>query len=222
MVHVVGGSIGFLTGAAALYFEKGSFPHRLAGNAFLMSMLTMAVSAAYLAVLINDVTVFGAIFTIYLVATAWVAAKRKDGAIGTFETWALLFALAVAAIEFVCGVQAQASPTGRFWNYPPGPYYVLATIAMIAVGFDLKVIARGGISGAARVARHLWRMCFALFIATLSFLGQGLRTVVIAHPYILLLALAPLIAMIVWLIRVRLTKWYTLGAPPIRVTASAK
>jgi uncharacterized membrane protein len=217
LAHIVAGSIGALSGAAALTFAKGSSPHRAAGNAFLVAMLTMSVSAAYLAVLIHDVTVFGAIFTVYLVATAWVAAKRRDGCTGAFEVIALMFALGVAATEFVFGVQAQASTTGRYWNYPPGPYFVLASVAMLAVGMDLKVIMLGGISGAARIARHLWRMCFALFIAVLSFIGQGLRTVLpLTTPgalYVLLFALLPLALMIFWLVRVRLTNWYRKDAP---------
>jgi hypothetical protein len=117
----------------------------------------MSISAAYLAVLIHDVTVFGAIFAAYLVATAWVAARRPDGNTGTFEAVALLFALGVAATEFVFGVQAQTSATGRYWNYPPGPYFVLASIAMLAVAFDLfsqppakieAMLRRLGIDGA--------------------------------------------------------------------------
>jgi uncharacterized membrane protein len=217
LVHIVAGSISALSGAAALYFTKGSNPHRAAGTAFLVAMLTMSVSAAYLAVLIHDVTVFGAIFTIYLVATAWVAAKRSDGQTGAFEVVALLFALGVAATEFVFGVQAQASATGRYWNYPPAPYFVLTSVAMLAVSMDLKVIMRGGISGAARIARHLWRMCFALFIAVLSFIGQGLKSILpLTTPgalYVLLIALVPLVLMIYWLVRVRLTNWYQKAAP---------
>src|SRR6185295_5560648 len=106
LVHIAAGSIAALAGVAALSFAKGSNRHRAAGTAFLVAMLIMSVSAAYLAVLIHDVTVFGAIFTIYLVATAWVAAKRQDGSAGTFEVIALLFALGVAGTEFVFGGQA--------------------------------------------------------------------------------------------------------------------
>ena len=217
VVHIVAGSVAALSGTAALYFGKGTGLHRAAGTVFFLSMLTMSISAAYLAVLIQDVTVFGAIFTIYLVVTAWVAARRKDGPTGSLEVIALLFALGVAATEFVFGVQASTSVTDRYWNYPPGPYFVLAGIVMLAVGMDLKVIMRGGISGAARIARHLWRMCFALFIAAVSFVGQGLKSVLpLTTPgalYVLLIALVPLILMIFWFLRVRLTNWYRKSAP---------
>jgi hypothetical protein len=38
------------------------------------------------------------------------------------------------------------------------------------------MLARGGVLGAKRIARHLWRMCFGLFIAAGSFfLGPSNR-----------------------------------------------
>ncbi len=52
-------------------------------------------------------------------------------------------------------------------------YYVFCALALFFAALDFKVILQGGISGAARIARHLWRMCFALFFAAGSFfLGQ--------------------------------------------------
>jgi len=220
LVHIAAGSLAALSGAAALYYSKGSGPHRNAGNLFFGSMLVMAATGGYLAYLIHDVSVFGGIFTFYLVGTAWVTVKRGEGsAAGGFEVVALLFALGIAAVEFVFGVEATASANGRFWNYPPGPYFGLAAICTFAALLDLKVVVRGGISGAARIARHLWRMCFALAGALASFVGQGLRSVLpLSTPgakYVLLLALVPLLLMIFWLIRVRLTNWYGKAAAQV-------
>jgi hypothetical protein len=183
----------------------------------------MSVSAAYLAIRIQDITVFGAVLTVYLAATGWRAATQRDGRTGSFEIGALLFALGLAAVELICALQAATSPTGRFMGYSPGPYLAVTVVATLAAAFDLKVIMRGGISGAARIARHLWRVCYALFIAAVSFLGQGLRPVLIAYPYILLLAVVPLLVMIYWLIRVRFTKWHAATLQPaVLVNASAK
>jgi hypothetical protein len=45
-------------------------------------------------------------------------------------------------------------------------------VLLAAVG-DVRMLARGGITGARRIGRHAWRMSFGLFIATGSFfLGQ--------------------------------------------------
>jgi hypothetical protein len=77
------------------------------------------------------------------------------------------------------------------------------------------MILRGGISGAQRIARHLWRMCFALFFAAaFFFLGQQqvLPKVIRGSPFLVVLALAPLILMIFWLFRVRFSKRFKSGA----------
>ena len=72
------------------------------------------------------------------------------------------------------------------------------------------MIRRGGIAGVARVARHLWRMCFAFFVASGSlFLGQPqvFPKVLRSSPLLIGLALAPLAFLIFWMIRVRLPRW---------------
>jgi len=218
-LHIAAGGIAVLSGAAALSFAKGAPAHRSAGNAFFLSMLTMSASAAYLAVLIQDVNVFVALFTFYLVATAWAAIERKEGSAGRFEVVAFLFALCLAGIEAYLGSQAAKSATGRFMDTSAGSYFFIASLAAFAALLDLKVVVAGGISGAARIARHLWRMCFAMFVALLSFMVQGLRNVLTPSmpetKYVFVLALLPLAAMTYWLIRVRLTNWW-MHAPAIR------
>ena len=70
------------------------------------------------------------------------------------------------------------------------------------------MIVRNGIAGTQRLARHLWRMCFALFIASASvFLArQQLFPVFMRKTGMLILvSVAPLLVMIYWLIRLRLS-----------------
>lgn len=65
-----------------------------------------------------------------------------------------------------------------------------------------------------RIARHLWRKCFALFFASaFFFLGQQ-RVVAFMHhsPLLLVPALAPSVLMIFRMVRVRLTNGFK---PPI-------
>jgi uncharacterized membrane protein len=49
-VHITAGILGILSGSAAMSFRKGSSRHVLAGRVFVVSMLTMAAAAVYLAV----------------------------------------------------------------------------------------------------------------------------------------------------------------------------
>jgi hypothetical protein len=73
------------------------------------------------------------------------------------------------------------------------------------------MIRTGGLFGAQRIARHLWRMCFSLFIASGSFfLGQAkvIPKPIRIVPLLAIPALLPLVLMFYWLLRVRFTKWY--------------
>jgi hypothetical protein len=74
---------------------------------------------------------------------------------------------------------------------------------------DLKFIIRGKLSATQRISRHLWRMCFAFFVATGSFFfGQQdvLPQAVRGSPILVVLALAPIALTLFWLVWVRFSK----------------
>src|SRR5579864_9511453 len=80
IVHICGGTLGLLSGIAAMSFRKGSPRHVLAGKVFVASMLTMAVAAVYLAIVKHQPNnIGGGILTFYLIGTAWLTARRRDG-----------------------------------------------------------------------------------------------------------------------------------------------
>lgn len=71
------------------------------------------------------------------------------------------------------------------------------------------MLVRGGLSGKKRLVRHLWRMSFALFIATGSFfLGQQQVFPAFLRGSVLLLVLRimPLVLMVFWLLHVGFAK----------------
>lgn len=84
----------------------------------------------------------------------------------------------------------------------------LGSVVILAAAGDVRMLVRGGVFGRQRIARHLWRMCFGLFIATGSFLAQRRVMVFLGGPKIMLLAPLPLILMIFWLVRVRFKNAY--------------
>jgi hypothetical protein len=47
--------------------------------------------------------------------------------------------------------------------------FILAAVLLLAAAGDARVLRFGQPRGRPRLARHLWRMCFALFIAAGSF-----------------------------------------------------
>jgi uncharacterized membrane protein len=212
VLHICAGTLGLLSGAAAMTFRKGSRGHRIAGNAFVLSMLTMGAGAVYLAVLKSQVTnIFGGLLTFYMVGTAWATARRKDtdkdGETRLFDWCALLLALAVGGSQITFGVEAALSPTGLKYGYPAGMFVPMGVIVLIAAAGDVRMLARGGIHGTRRIARHLWRMCFGLFIASGSlFLGQQqvFPAALRGTSVLLFLAFLPLLLLIFWMIRVRM------------------
>ena len=173
-LHISGGITGILSGAVAMTFRKGSRWHGIAGNAFVVSMLTMAGCGAAMAVIKNQPSnILGGTLTLYLVATAWMTARRADGKTGMFERLALGFALVVGIAEMGLGIRVLIHPAEKAPGVPAAMYFIFATIIFLAAAGDIRMLARGGVSGTKRLVRHLWRMCFSLFIATGSFfLGQ--------------------------------------------------
>ena len=209
ILHVCGGIVGLLSGAAAVCFRKGSRLHAEAGNVFVASMLTMAAAGVTLAVMkFQPGNILGGALTMYLVGTSWMTAKGKHREAGIFDWSAFLLAFSLAGIELRWGIEAAMSPGGLKYDYPPGPYFFMGSVALMAGVGDLRMIVRQGIAGAPRLARHLWRMCFALFIASGSvFLARQRLFPVFMHKtgMLIFLSVAPLLVMIYWLIRMRLS-----------------
>jgi hypothetical protein len=132
--------------------------------------------------------------------------SRGESAVGLFEKGALIAVMGVVGALLIFGIRAARIPLAAPGAY--GPYFVFATFAAFAAALDFVVILRGGVSGAARIARHLWRMCFALFFtAAFFFLGQQgiMPKVMRGSPILFVPALLPLAVMAFWLVRVRLT-----------------
>jgi hypothetical protein len=81
-------------------------------------------------------------------------------------------------------------------------------MTLAAIG-DIRVLRSGPLAGGRRLARHLWRMCFALFIAAGSFFSIEERVAkVLPEPFTTgpMRALPILLlfgAMFYWLWRVR-------------------
>jgi uncharacterized membrane protein len=211
-IHITAGTLGMLSGFVAVFLRKGSRRHGIAGNVFVVAMLTLAASGTFLAIMKSQVTnVLGGVLTFYLVSTAWVTARRKDGKSGLFDWVALLFALAVGATEMTLGVEAAQSQTGLKYGYPAGIYFFIGGVVLLAAVGDVRMLVRGGISGTQRIARHLWRMCFGLFIAAASiFLArpQFFPALLRKTGALTFLSYLPLLLMIFWLIRIRVTKTF--------------
>ena len=203
-IHAGGAAIGLVAGAAALVFRKGAKWHRSSGRVFLISMLVMAVSAMPLAYMANKtMDIFSGMLVCYLVLTSWSTLRQKH-----MRTEIGLLVLGAITLAGYLWVEWEAARTGIGRpDVPTGAGYVFATIIALALIGDGWRILQGEAARTRQIIRHLWRMCFALFLATVSFFLSrahlfpgGVRESGILY----LFALAPILLMAFWWGRTRL------------------
>ncbi|MBC7767372.1 MAG: hypothetical protein H7124_01150 [Phycisphaerales bacterium] len=173
------------------------------------SMVVMALTAAFVGISDRGNAVAAGL-TIYMVFTGWMTARRKRFRAGPTEIGAFLVAATFAALGYA---SAFAIATGA--REAENPLILTATLvvstfmALAAIG-DLSLMLRPGVSNAHRIARHLWRMCFGLFIAVGSFAAQGAEALPAAWPRIeMLLGSMALVLLVMsfWIVRVLFTSW---------------
>ena len=217
-IHISSALVGLLSGWTAFLFRKGSRRHGIVGDVFVAAMLSMCASAVTLAVMKQQTgNIVGGLLTAYLVSTAWLTAKRREGEAGRFEWGAMLLAFTLGVTNWFLGVAVLRSPTGPADGVPAAAYLIFGSIALLAAAGDARMLVRGGVFGGPRLARHLWRMSTALLIATLSALaGKRVEYIPAAirnvHVFGMSIVYMPifgiLILMIFWLFRVRLSRRY--------------
>lgn len=207
LLHIIGGLIGLTSGAVALSAPKGGRLHRKSGMVFVYAMLIMSTSGAIMAALMPErISVIAGMLTFYLVVTALLTVRR-----GLNFAWidiaAMLFGLVVGLLSITFAIQGLS--TGNADGLAPMGF-IFGTVALLATAGDIRMLLRRGISWAQRIARHLWRMCLALWIAAASFfLGQAdmfpesLRIMPLLCTPVLLVFLL----MFYWLVRVLLLQW---------------
>ena len=207
ILHICSGVSGVLSGGTAVFLRKGSRRHRVAGNVFVLSMIGLSLSAIYLALVKSESSnVLAGTFTSYLVITAWTTARRNERQTGFLDWIGLLAIIAIITGYTMFGLEAARSVKGSKDGVPAGMYFFMGCVGLLAAVGDVRMLVSRGVSGTSRLARHLWRMCFALFIASGSiFLARPhLFPAFMRRTYILaVLGFLPLILMVFWLFRVR-------------------
>jgi uncharacterized membrane protein len=207
-IHILAGIVALVSGAVALAAAKGARLHRRSGTLFVYAMVTMALLGAAIAMIRGaapSINVPAGLTTAYLVVTALMTVRPRSSWSRPVDRAAMVFGFVVGAASIIFGIVTLATVTGP----AKGMAYPLFLFGMVGLGggkSDLKVIRNGGLGGTARLRRHLWRMCLALFIATGSFfLGQAqvFPAPVRDSGLLAVPVFAVLAAMLYWLWRVR-------------------
>lgn len=209
-LHIGGGTLGLIFGAIAIFAKKGATVHRIVGRVFVAAMFVSYLIGALVAPFLNEgqrPNFVAAILALTLLITGVLAAKRRNPAVGWVEYLGLLAALFVVVAGGVFMLQAASHPSGTVDGSPPQAFILFIAIGSVCVLEDLWLCIKGSITGATRLSRHLWRMCMSLFIASASFfLGQQkmLPSDFVDSFWLFVPVLFPLVAMLIWLVVVRL------------------
>ena len=209
LLHILAGGVGLVAGFVALYAAKGDVLHRKIGMVFVYAMLTMSICGTTIAAVRGvapAINVPVGLLTAYLVVTALTTVRPPTAGSRWLDLGGMLVALSVGVTDLGFGFEALASPGGKRHGIPALPFFLFGVVGLLASAGDVRVMRSGALRGAARVARHLWRMCFALFIAALSFFIGQAKVIPrpVRNPALLALpVLAVLVTMLYWLWRVR-------------------
>jgi uncharacterized membrane protein len=200
--HILGGALALVFGYVALYATKGATVHRKSGTGFVYAMVLMSLSGALIATLNgSQVSVVAGLITFYFVVTALFTVRSRPETSQWIERAAMAYAVVLGLAAFGTGFSLLGS--GR---PETAPIFVFGIVAVLAAAGDFRVIRAGTIPGARRITRHLWRMCFAMWVAAASFFWgpQGRVPEVIRIPALLAAAvLLPIAVMLYWLLRIR-------------------
>jgi hypothetical protein len=211
IIHFGAGLVGLVSGFLAIAVPKGGRLHRRAGIIFVFAMITGGIFASGIAAYEHKVaSVIGGIFTAYLVFTAFTTVRplagRSAHAVNVAVTLVGSF---LALIQLKPIAMALSNPTRVTNGVPALMTAFIGTVTVLASIGDWRLLRAGTITGVRRLARHLWRMCFGLFIASGSFffgqtkfLPEPLRIL----PLLGALGVSPLLVLVYWLWRVRLRK----------------
>lgn len=211
--HIGTALIAIIAGTVAIAVAKGGKLHKQSGMVFSVTM----IAAGFFAVVVaayegNSGSVVAGFLIAYFVYTAVTTVKPVAWSGRRVDVALMIFAFAVAAASYWYGVVAWNLPGHALKGVPAGMRFFMATVILLAAIGDARMIREGGLRGAPRIARHLWRMCYGLFIATgsffigqMKFIPEPIRFV----PLLFTLGIAPLVILLYWMWRVRLRRRLT-------------
>ena len=202
-LHVLAGAIAVLSGFLALFALKGLRLHRRSGTVFVFAMLVMALSGAVIAVGRPGaaMNIPAGLVTAYLVITGVLTVQPSTERSRRAEHAAMVAAF---ALSLLCAIAAVISAGGGNAGFV-APIVLFGLVVLGAGIGDRRMLRMGRLTGSARLRRHLWRMCLALFIAAGSFFLGPARRIPdpLRQPAFRLLPFVALAAMVYWLWRYR-------------------
>ena len=205
-IHILAGALALVFGYVALFASKGATLHRRSGLGFVMAMGVMSLTGALVASLKPDRgSIIAGLLTFYFVVTGLLTVRPVPGQ-RRIETVAMMWAFVLGLFAIWAGwwLAQRGRPEAA-------PMFLFAALSIGGAIGDLKMIRAGGLQGKPRIRRHLWRLCFAMWVAAASFFWgpRGRVPEIIYIPALLPIpVLTPIVLMVYWLIRIRVKKTF--------------
>ena len=206
--HATMGVTALTSGIIAIATRKGGNVHRRAGTVFVYAMIAMGLTAVGISLYERKNDVLGGALAAYLVFTGWTTLRPMRGAARGINIALMILTMIFVAGPYRRAMIALGMPGSQLDGVPAGMMFFLATVFLLAAIGDFRMLFAGGVEGSRRLARHLWRMCFGLFIASGSFAAQLVKMSFVppqfrSMPVILLLGGGPLVVLVYWMWRIR-------------------
>jgi len=174
-IHIAAGGLAIVLGFVALFVKKGGNLHRRSGMLFVYAMLVMGITASILEFIKSAAVtnVVAALMAVYFVGTALTTVRPPSRWTRVINIAALTVAIGLAVLSILGGVKGVSTPGLSSGGVPFRTIgvmsFILATVLTLAAAGDVRIMRSGMPRGGPRLARHLWRMCFAMFLAAGSF-----------------------------------------------------
>jgi uncharacterized membrane protein len=208
--HILAGTLALLSGYVALAASKGAALHRKSGVLFVYMMVTISMTGLLMSAgggISPATNIPTALLTLYLVITGMTTVGPRAAWSPRLDVAAMIMAFALAAGCIVLAVGfIGAGGTRAGLAYP---LIMFGSVALAGGVGDRRMIRDGALRGAARLQRHLWRLCFALFVSALALIAGRLPKALQIPALNAAGVVAPLAAIAYW-------KWRLRARRPLR------
>ena len=174
-LHILMGAFALISGIIAFSAQKGASLHKKSGLIFVITMLIMSSTGAFLAAVNGEkLNIVAGCLTFYLVASAFLVVHPFKKGDRLYNTLLMVFGLIVGVSGMIVAASILNDGGTTIDGQPTQVLVVFSAIALLASVSDLRIVFFARLKGKKKLIRHIWRMGIAMFLATTSFfLGQS-------------------------------------------------
>ena len=171
----------------------------------------------------------GGIITFYLIGTAWVTARRREGETSRMDWIVLSIPLVLSILSGMNGIKVVRGGASSQDGVPVGMTFFMGSICLLAALGDIRMLLGDGVVGATRRAANVAGVFRAVHRGRIIFsgtikpstaiaygvgLGRHLSPDLFSTGLYLVLTITPLVLQVFWLARVRFTSAYKGNSMP--------